>query len=140
MSEVQQGADEVVLVVPAQPEMWAVVRMTASSIAARLDFSFEEIEDLRLAVTELCTSCAIGATADARCESRFTVSVHQFEMHCEVTPVGDPPPSRPQRLLSVQELSEQILRATVDSHSVDAVQDGVRTGYLCKDRRPVALS
>jgi hypothetical protein len=34
------------------------------------------------------------------------------------------------------ELSDQILRATVDSHAIDPVQDGLRHAYLCKDSTP----
>jgi hypothetical protein len=131
--------DQVLLVVPARPEMWSIVRMTASVLAARLDLSFDGIEDLRLAVTELCSSCAVDTEVGATCDVRFEVSTDRFEMYLEVAPVRDSAPQESEpRVMSMLELSEQILRATVDSHTIDAVEDGVRRAYLCKECDPVA--
>lgn len=138
--------EQVVLVVPAQPEMWAVVRMTAIALAARLDFSFEEVEDLRLAVTELCGLCASEAEADARCECRFMVTTDRFEMDCFVAPVSETAgetlagaPSGTQQPMSMLELSLQILEATVDRFTIDPPAEGVRHGHLRKDRGSSAL-
>src|ERR1700757_1797194 len=47
-------ADEVRLVVPARPEFLRLARVTAAGLAGRLGFSYDEIEDLRLAIDELC--------------------------------------------------------------------------------------
>jgi hypothetical protein len=132
--------DQVVLVVPARPEMWSIVRMTASVLASRIELSFEDVEDLRLAVTELCSSCAVDATAEATCEARFEISSDRFELHLAVSPVDDTPAlASAQGSLSMLELSDQILRATVDSHAIDPVRDGLRHAYLCKDSTPTAL-
>jgi hypothetical protein len=138
--ELNQVRDQVTLVVPARPEMWSIVRMTASVLAARLDLTFEDVEDLRLAVTELCSSCAVGAASEATCEARFEISGDRFELHLDISPVeASPPPTAEEGRLSMLELSEQILRATVDEHTVDEVQDGLRHAYLCKDSTPMAL-
>jgi hypothetical protein len=132
--EMSPVRDQVKLVVPARPEMWSIVRMTASVLASRLELSFEDIEDLRLAVTELCSSCAVDAAPEATCEARFEISSDRFELHLDVSPVADSPAvATEQGALSMLELSDQILRATVDSHAVDPVQDGLRHAYLCKD-------
>src|ERR671933_512426 len=45
---------EVRLVVPAAPEYLRLVRLTAAGMASRLGFTFDEVEDLRIAVDELC--------------------------------------------------------------------------------------
>jgi hypothetical protein len=138
--ELNQVRDQVSLVVPARPEMWSIVRMTASVIAARLELTFEEVEDLRLAVTELCSSCAVGAASNATCEARFEISSDRFELHLDISPVeASPSPAGEEGHLSMPELSEQILLATVDDHAIDPVQDGLRHAYLCKDSTPVAL-
>jgi serine/threonine-protein kinase RsbW len=47
-------ADEVRLVVPARPEFLRLARVTAAGLAGRLGFSYDEVEDLRLAIDELC--------------------------------------------------------------------------------------
>ena len=132
--------DQVILVVPARPEMWSIVRMTASVLAALLELSFEEVEDLRLAVTELCSSCAVDAAPDATCEARFEISPDRFELHLEISPVAESPsPTGEHGILSMLELSEQILLATADNHVIDPVQDGLRHAYLCKNGTPLAL-
>jgi hypothetical protein len=61
-------------------------------------------------------------------------------MHLEVSPVGDEEPSPSEhRVMGMLELSSQILRATVDDHSIDPLESGVRHGFLRKDCDPVAL-
>lgn len=125
--------DQVILVVPAKPEMWAIVRMTASALATRLDFSFEEVEDLRLAVTELCGSCAVDAEPSAQCECRFELFDSCLQLHCRVSPIGPADTEQEEfRLLSTLELSSQILRATVDSHEIRPLEGDVRQGFLSK--------
>lgn len=47
---------DVKLVVPAKPEYVRLLRAVAASLAARLDFTFDRIEDLRLAVSEACAT------------------------------------------------------------------------------------
>jgi serine/threonine-protein kinase RsbW len=47
-------ADHVDLRVPADPAYLAVVRTATAGLAARLDLTLDEIEDLRVAVDEAC--------------------------------------------------------------------------------------
>ncbi len=46
---------------PADTAQVAVLRMTSAGIAARLDFTLEDIEDLRMAVGEACALLLDGA-------------------------------------------------------------------------------
>lgn len=48
------------IVVPAEPAYLTVVRMAASSLAARQDFDLDAVEDLRMAIGE-AGSLAVGA-------------------------------------------------------------------------------
>ncbi|HVW32724.1 MAG TPA: hypothetical protein VHL53_09315 [Acidimicrobiia bacterium] len=52
--EVLVRGGNVRLVVPAAPEYLRLVRLTAAGLASRLGFTFDEVEDLRIAVDELC--------------------------------------------------------------------------------------
>jgi hypothetical protein len=135
--EMSPVRDQVVLVVPARAEMWSIVRMTASVLASRIELSFEDVEDLRLAVTELCSSCAVDAAPEATCEARFEISSDRFELHLDISPVlAAAEPVEP-GVLSMLELSDQILGATVDRHAIDPVENGLRHAYLCKDSAPL---
>lgn len=48
-------ADTVDLRVPADPAYLAVIRTATAGLAARLDLTLDEIEDMRIAVDEACT-------------------------------------------------------------------------------------
>lgn len=52
MSQTAASADTVQLTVPADPAYVSVVRTVTASLAARRDFTIEEIDDLRIAVDE----------------------------------------------------------------------------------------
>ncbi len=49
-----ETADTVHLRVPADPAYLAVIRTATAGLAARLDLTLDEIEDLRIAVDEAC--------------------------------------------------------------------------------------
>lgn len=53
----EQASPELVeLRIPARPEWVALARLAAATVANRLRFSIEEIEDVKLAVAEACTA------------------------------------------------------------------------------------
>jgi serine/threonine-protein kinase RsbW len=45
---------EVIVTAPARPDMVHVLRAVASSVAARLDFPYDDIDDLRISIDEAC--------------------------------------------------------------------------------------
>jgi serine/threonine-protein kinase RsbW len=47
---------DVTVTVPAKPDSVRVLRAVAASFAARLDFTYDRIEDLRLGVSEACAA------------------------------------------------------------------------------------
>jgi len=47
-------AEEIRLSLPARPAMLRIVRMTTAALAAEHGFDYDEIEDLKLAIDELC--------------------------------------------------------------------------------------
>src|SRR5579875_3872280 len=51
--------------IPAEAEWAAVARLTVAAVASRLDFSLDEIDDVKLAVAEACTH-AIQLIFEAR--------------------------------------------------------------------------
>ncbi|MCB0977456.1 MAG: hypothetical protein KDB02_08355 [Acidimicrobiales bacterium] len=102
--------DEVRLAVPAEPEYAHVVRLTVTAVAARIGFDYDEIEDLRIAVGEMCGILVLdepGARLTVRCSAT----------DAEVTVEASREPASP--TITVGELSDQILRAVVDTFAVD---------------------
>ena len=104
--------DEVRLTVPAGPEYVRLARVTASGLASRMGFSYNEIEDLRLAVDELCHAVIGPAGRPGVLDLRFVV---EDDGLC-VEGAGHFDPGGPPPGLSL--LAHQILSALVDEHDV----------------------
>jgi serine/threonine-protein kinase RsbW len=60
----KEADTEVVVTAPARPDMVHVLRAVASSLAARLDFPYDDIDDLRISIDEACAQLlAVGGAA-----------------------------------------------------------------------------
>jgi serine/threonine-protein kinase RsbW len=70
------------------------IRMVAADLAARADFDLDSIDDLRMAVHEVCTMLVRIAAPNARLSCRFTVRPDRVELVAEVdvADVADPLP------------------------------------------------
>jgi serine/threonine-protein kinase RsbW len=66
--------DVVVLVVPADVSYLAVLRTATAGLAARLQFTLDEIEDLRIAVDEACAMLLAIAVPPAELTCQFEVT------------------------------------------------------------------
>ena len=53
----ESASNLVELRIPSRAEWVGVARLAVAGIASRLQFSIEDIEDLKLAVAEACTNC-----------------------------------------------------------------------------------
>jgi serine/threonine-protein kinase RsbW len=122
------GGDEVRLVLPASPDFLRLARVTASGLASRLGFTVDEVEDLRLAIDELCFALTGSEPPEGHVELRYRL----LEGGLEVTGVGhfNGTASLP---LTLTDLSERILGALVDEHELSA-QDGEPRFRLLKHR------
>jgi serine/threonine-protein kinase RsbW len=58
---------------PADGAYLSVLRTATAGLAARLDFTIDEIEDLRIAVDEACAMLLAQAVADTELYCRFTL-------------------------------------------------------------------
>ena len=66
-------ADVVEIRLPADGAFLALLRTATAGLAARLDFTLDEIEDLRIAVDEACALLLASAAPDATLGCRFTL-------------------------------------------------------------------
>lgn len=83
--------DHVELRVPASGAYLAVLRTATAGLAARLDFTIDDIEDLRIAVDEACALLLPLATPGARIDCRFDLRPHQFQVAVSVPSVTTDP-------------------------------------------------
>ncbi len=131
--EVLDAGDRIELRFPPRGDLIVLARLVTSAISARAGFDIEELEDLRLAVGELCLLTLQGS--DSRQGDlclELTVLGDAIGIVCtleraaaaaEVTPETD----------EVARLSEQILDALVDEHGRER-QDGSVRAWLRKRR------
>jgi anti-sigma regulatory factor (Ser/Thr protein kinase) len=125
--------DEVRLAVPAKPEYLRLARVTAAGLASRLGFSFDEVEDLRLAIDELCYGLTGPTGRDGMVEVRYLLDddALTIEGHADFEASEG---------AGLTELSEVILEALVDEHEFTH-RDGGAQFRLVKRRHdapPVA--
>src|SRR3954449_5938914 len=70
------GRDLVTLRLPAQSAYLSVLRTATASLASRLDFTLDDIEDLRIAVDEACAMLLSQAVAGSSLDFAFELSEH----------------------------------------------------------------
>lgn len=106
--------EEVRLKVPATPELLRLARVTASGVASRLGFTYDEVEDLRLAIDEMCFAITGGKAQDGWLIMRYTVvgGGGAVEVHGQASFAADGAEPR------LNELSGAVLGALVDEHEL----------------------
>ncbi|MBU8880532.1 anti-sigma B factor RsbW [Bacillus sp. FJAT-29790] len=52
----KQLVDYIEMKIPAKPEYIGVIRLTLSGIASRMGYAYDDIEDLKIAISEACTN------------------------------------------------------------------------------------
>jgi serine/threonine-protein kinase RsbW len=61
--------ESIVLQIPSRPEYVRVVRLALLGIASRLEFSFDDVEDMKLAVSEACNNAILHAAPGYDCDA-----------------------------------------------------------------------
>jgi len=79
-----QTSDVIEMKIPAKPEYVGVVRLTVSGVANRLGYSYDDIEDIKIAVAEACTNVVNHAYEEKQAEKdmhlKFSVYEDRFEL------------------------------------------------------------
>ncbi len=111
--------DEVRLTVPAAPAYARIARLAAAGLATRVDFSYDEVEDLRIALGAVC-SLLFGGDSTGTVELRFGLDDGEVALdatrHGGVLPGGS----------DAGPLSIRILDAVTDTWSRSADGAAVR--------------
>ena len=113
--------DELRLTIPATPEFLRLARVTAAGLGGRLGFTFDQVEDLRLAIDELCFGLTgPHACHDDRLELRYRVGPSSLEVE------GTGLFREDRRAAELSELSKVIVAALVDEHELSETDAGPR--------------
>ncbi|MFD1737685.1 anti-sigma B factor RsbW [Bacillus salitolerans] len=79
----EQPFDYIEMKIPAKPEYVGVMRLTLSGIASRMGFTYEDIEDLKVAASEACTN-AVHHAYDDNEGGEVTIGFGVYENQLEV--------------------------------------------------------
>jgi hypothetical protein len=115
-----QDSDAVDLSFAASADLVVLARFTAATVASRAGFDIDEIEDLRLAVDELCVSFGpIAQGTNVHLEFRRTGDT--VRITCAFDILGSPSVEKISNIdISTwdrsDDLSQQLLDALVDTH------------------------
>ena len=105
--------DEVVITIPASPEYLHVVRLVAAGLAARISFTIEDIEDLKIAVDELSAYLTGTQGRAGSLEVRFRLRDDRIEI------AGTGSYTKPYSIrTNLTEFSRMILDTVADSASL----------------------
>lgn len=82
--------------VPAKPEYVGIIRLTVSGIANKIGFNLDDIEDIKVAVSEACTN-AIKHSYDDKFNIEFevlhngiVVNIQDKGKGCDIESIGEP--------------------------------------------------
>ncbi|WP_131765550.1 anti-sigma factor [Candidatus Frankia datiscae] len=107
--------DVVQLTLPAASAYLSVLRTATASLAARADFTLDDIEDLRIAVDEACALLLLSAVPGSDLECTFELSPGVIDVSVTVLSLDGESPS-------IETFAWTVLTALADevSSSVDA--------------------
>jgi serine/threonine-protein kinase RsbW len=95
------GPDVVRLSIPCRAEYVGVARLAILGVASRLNFSYDEVEDLRLAVGEACAGAIDGASPAAQQNASINIECEVASnelavlVNYNLAPFGAPPETAP---------------------------------------------
>ncbi len=100
----------VTLMVSATNDHISYARLTATALAGKIGFEYDAIEDIRIAVSELCSNVIACAIPGAELTLSLRGDAGGLTVSGRVPVAEDAPPLDP------DELSEQVLDAVIDTH------------------------
>jgi serine/threonine-protein kinase RsbW len=125
----------VVLNIPCKPEYVGIARLTLLGVAGRMPFSYDEVEDVRLAVGEACTTAVERAAKANKSDTEInivsTISEGKLiiEVKDHVGQIPDEPIELPESPDGVEDIDEQglgalLMELLVDEFKVETTEDG----------------
>ncbi|WP_373232622.1 anti-sigma B factor RsbW [Cohnella sp.] len=133
----------VALTVPALPEYVDLVRLTLYGIASKMKFSFEDIEDMKVAVSEACNNAVLHAYGgdDGKIEVQFvtngeelSITVRDFGISFTIAEKNESPSMHGKSIEEIQSggLGLYLMQALMDR--VEVRHEGGTSVVLTKKR------
>lgn len=126
--------DRVVLTVPAKSEFAKVVRMTSAALASRMGMSFDDVEDVRMAVEEAFVYAVHGSVDGGDVSLVFGVASDSLEISVCVGAGTEPPGEDAERRAS---LATFILDSVCDRYEFTSEENGTRWLKIVKQAKAV---
>lgn len=115
------AADYIEMKSPAKPEYVGIIRLTLSGIASKMGYSYDDIEDLKIAVSEACTNAVQHAyKLDKSGEVSVRFGVFEDRLEIVVADQGD----------SFDIRDPEALGPYSPEHTVDQLSEGGLGLYL----------
>ncbi len=133
-----RAADIVEVTIPPKPEFLSVARLTAATVAARQSFTYDEIEDLKIAVSEACTALLAAGTNGTPLTLRFALEADALEVRIETGGPGvelAPPGPRTRQAFDEARLGVFLMQCLVDEADSNRTAEGKAELRLIKRRQ-----
>ena len=114
------------LIIPARARYLRLARLTAAGLAGEAGFSLDDIEDLRVAVDEVCAVLVEGAPDDVQLELVYTVEADSLVVEGSCPNPGAVPELHP--------VARELLAMTADDYAVYSVGDVMSFRLLKRSR------
>jgi len=111
----------VTLVIPAANDHIRFARLVMSTLASKAGFDYDTIDDLRIAVDELCASVVVLAPPGAELTVVYRADAEGLRVEGSAPALDLPPDEEP----VPGDLSRQILAAVVDEHGFEHANGNV---------------
>jgi serine/threonine-protein kinase RsbW len=125
-----RNAATVELTIPCRPEFVGVARLAILGVASRMRFSYDEVEDVRLAVGEACTTSVEWAERNKKADSTITLTSEisdnklTIDIHDRAGSRGAVESADPER--EEENLGALLITLLVDEITVDPQETGTR--------------
>ncbi len=123
--------DVITVELPAHSAYLSVLRTMTAGLAARTDFTVDEIEDLKMAIDEACAAVLPDAVADAQMTCDFELSATGMRVAVSTTTNGGEVPAH-------DSFAWMVLSALTDS--VQATSDDSLVSVVLRKRRGESTS
>ncbi|NGP46244.1 anti-sigma B factor RsbW [Bacillaceae bacterium SIJ1] len=109
--------DSVEMKIPAKPEYVGVVRLTGSGVANRIGFNYEDIEDIKVALSEACTNAVHHAyESEENGEISVTFNVYSDRLEMMVADAG--------RHFDLEQIQKRLGPLDIDQQNIDNMNEG----------------